>query len=302
MRKVMLTATAILIAATAAQAQNPDEIAQRQIAEYKGMAERQAATEFKVAMAERVPLEKTIKGAPYAAEIVTETNQTLADGNRISRRTTGRVYRDNEGRVRREEDRRNGTVAITIVDGVAGVSYRLEPDTRIAWKTSSATTAALMKEIEEKRLEERRQRERERVGGEPARTAPSPPPPAPGAVLRTSPNAPPPPPPAPGDERNAGPLERKTLEWIAVEGRRNTSTIPAGQIGNEQPITVISEEWRSPELNVLVMTHHIDPRLGESSYRLTNIVRGEPDPSLFQVPAGFTVKETGIRREFQKEQ
>jgi hypothetical protein len=185
MRKVMLTATAILIAATAAQAQNPDEIAQRQIAEYKGMAERQAATEFKVAMAERVPLEKTIKGAPYAAEIVTETNQTLADGNRISRRTTGRVYRDNEGRVRREEDRRNGTVAITIVDGVAGVSYRLEPDTRIAWKTSSATTAALMKEIEEKRLEERRQRERERVGGEPARTAPSPPPPAPGAVLRT---------------------------------------------------------------------------------------------------------------------
>jgi hypothetical protein len=53
---------------------------------------------------------------------------------------------------------------------------------------------------------------------------------------------------------------------------------------------------------VLVMTHHIDPRLGESSYRLTNIVRGEPDPSLFQVPAGFTVKETGIRREFQKEQ
>jgi len=98
-----------------------------------------------------------------------------------------------------------------------------------------------------------------------------------------------------------GPLEKKTIEGIAVEGRRNTSTIAPGQIGNEQPITITSEEWRSPELNVLVMTHHTDPRIGETSYRLTNVVRAEPDPSLFQVPAGYTIRETGIRREFEPE-
>ena len=104
-----------------------------------------------------------------------------------------------------------------------------------------------------------------------------------------------------GDMRNVGPLERKTLEGIVVEGRKNTSTIPAGQIGNEQAITITSEEWRSPDLGVLVMTHHTDPRMGESSYRLTNIVRGEPDPALFQVPAGYTIRETGIRREMQEQ-
>ena len=72
--------------------------------------------------------------------------------------------------------------------------------------------------------------------------------------------------------------------------------IPAGQVGNEQPITIASEQWRSPDLNVLVLTRHSDPRTGESSYRLVNIIRAEPDHSLFTVPADYTVKDTAIRR------
>ena len=97
-----------------------------------------------------------------------------------------------------------------------------------------------------------------------------------------------------------GPLEHKTIEGVAVEGRKTTTVIPAGQIGNEQPITITSEEWRSPELNLLVLTKHSDPRSGESSYRLMNIIRAEPDVSLFMVPADYTVRETGIRRMVQK--
>jgi hypothetical protein len=297
MRRLMIAGACVLVGATL-NAQSPDELAQRQMAERKAKGERQAADEFRLVMAERVPLEKSVKGAPYSAEIITEMNQTLADGNRILRKSTGRVYRDGEGRIRREEDRQNGTVAISIVDGIAGVSYRLEPESRIAWKSSTAAATAIMKELEEKRREELRKMEAERAAPIGERTPP-PPPPAPVALPRVG--GPPPPPPAPGDERNVGPLEKKTMEGILVEGRKNTSTIPAGQIGNEQPITVTSEEWRSPDLNVLVMTHHIDPRMGESSYRLTNIVRGEPDPSLFQVPAGYTIRETNIRREFQKQ-
>src|SRR6266542_2190067 len=94
----------------------------------------------------------------------------------------------------------------------------------------------------------------------------------------------------------AGPLEHKTLEGVAVEGRKTTTIIPAGQVGNEQPLTITSEEWRSPDLNVLVMTRHSDPRMGDSSYRLQNIIRAEPDRSLFIVPADYTVKDTGIKR------
>jgi hypothetical protein len=96
--------------------------------------------------------------------------------------------------------------------------------------------------------------------------------------------------------RSDVPLEHKTIDGVQVEGRKTTTVIPAGQIGNEQPITITNEEWRSPDLNVLVMTRHTDPRSGESTYRLTNIVRAEPDASLFMVPADYTVKDTGIRK------
>jgi hypothetical protein len=92
------------------------------------------------------------------------------------------------------------------------------------------------------------------------------------------------------------PIEHKTIEGVAVEGRKTTSTIPAGKVGNEQPITITSEEWSSPDLKVLVLTKHADPRMGESSYRLLNIIRAEPDRSLFMVPPDYTVKETGIKR------
>jgi hypothetical protein len=297
MRRVMLIGCAVVSAVTA-HAQNPDALTDRHMLERTTIAERQVSGERQFVIDERVPLEKSVKGAPYSAEIVTELNQTLADGNHISRRSTGRVYRDGEGRIRREEDRQNGTVAISIVDGVAGVSYRLEPETRIAWKTSSATATAIMKELDEKRLEERRKMERAVAEGARPAVPPPPPVPPPGGLPRAG--GPPPPPPAPGDERHVGALEKKTIEGVVVEGRRNTTTIPAGQIGNEQPIAIVSEEWRSPELNLLVMTRHSDPRMGESSYRLTNIVRGEPDPGLFQVPAGYTIRETGIKREMQE--
>ena len=80
------------------------------------------------------------------------------------------------------------------------------------------------------------------------------------------------------------------MEGVDVEGTRSTFTIAAGEIGNDQPITIVSERWYSPELKVLVMSRQTDPRFGETTYRLTNIVRGEPDPALFEVPADFTAK------------
>src|SRR5579872_7151274 len=44
-----------------------------------------------------------VKNAPYSAQAVTETTQRLVDGNRIARKTTASLYRDSEGRTRREE-------------------------------------------------------------------------------------------------------------------------------------------------------------------------------------------------------
>lgn len=67
-------------------------------------------------------------------------------------------------------------------------------------------------------------------------------------------------------------------------------TIPAGQIGNERPIEIVSQRWYSPELQTVVMTRNADPRTGETVYKLTGISRAEPPHSLFEVPPDYTVK------------
>jgi hypothetical protein len=276
----------------------------------------------------RVPLERPVKGAPYSADTVVEGFQSLADGNRIVKKTTGRVYRDGEGRVRREEDNARG-MTISIVDPVGGFSYSLNPDTKVAWKTPIGTLDSVMAKMEEMQVAMRKaqsqdapsvaarqEQEKAKVaaaekaardgqtltdadkekiaragggrggGGGFGIVAPGG-----GAVGEMR---------ARGGNVNAGPLEHKTIEGVAVQGRKTTTVIPAGQVGNEQPLTITSEEWSSPDLNVLIMTRHSDPRTGESSYRLTNIIRAEPDRSLFMVPADYTVRETGIRRNQQQ--
>lgn len=285
---VLKLASAVLLLSAPLLAQ--DETARRQ------------ATEI----AARVPFERAMKGAPYSAESVVESNQTLPDGNRISRKTTGSVYRDGEGRTRREEDVRTATPTgfvssvrktISIVDPVAGYSYSLDPDKKVAWRTTIGGANAIMNKVDALGAELAAVRERavleekmvvERRAGatdEQSRTA------TPTAVARGGGGGG-----RGGAAAPTAPLEHKTIEGVAVEGRKTTTVIPAGQVGNEQPITIVSEAWRSPELNILVLTRHSDPRSGESIYRLQNIIRAEPDRSLFMVPSDYEIKETGIRR------
>ena len=72
-----------------------------------------------------------------------------------------------------------------------------------------------------------------------------------------------------------------------------TRTIPAGEIGNAQPLQIIRETWFSQDLGVPVMTSVSDPRTGTTVTQLTNILRVEPDPALFQAPAGYTTQRAG---------
>ena len=90
---------------------------------------------------------------------------------------------------------------------------------------------------------------------------------------------------------NTEDLGSQTMEGVFVTGVRTTSTIPAGQIGNEKPITIVTEVWTSPDLKTIVYSKRSDPRMGEQTFQLTNISRAEPDPSLFSVPADFKIVE-----------
>jgi hypothetical protein len=266
-----------------------------------GHAQEAKAQEAKIAAGFiKAPLEsRTLRGAPYSAEIVSDFVQTLSDGNRIVRRSTGRVYRDSEGRVRREEDRASGAPSISITDPVSGFSYSLDPDTHIAWKTPALAGAIIMSKVAgvSAKLEakiaasgvETRALEPTMVGPDGATTVEI----NGGAFSVRRSND--------GVQGGAEALPAKVIAGVIADGKRTTKTIPAGAIGNERAMTITVEEWTSPELQVLVLTEHKDPRAGDSSYRLVNVTRNEPAASLFEVPADYTIKETGIKR-FERQQ
>ncbi|HEY5618522.1 MAG TPA: hypothetical protein VIK60_11295 [Vicinamibacterales bacterium] len=203
-----------------------------------------------------------VTGAPYSAEITTEILQQLADGNRIERRSTSSVARDGEGRVRREQRLAaigpilpQGDVQIvTINDPVAKVHYSLDAARKVAIQSPMMFT--------------------KRIEG-PVRGF------APGKSADVQ------------DTRSES-LGTRDIEGVKAEGTRTTVTIPAGAIGNVAPIEMVSERWYSPELRTVILSRRSDPRFGETTYRLENIVRTEPPSELFQVPSDFTIEKGGM--------
>lgn len=257
---------------------------------------------------------RTMKGAPYSAEAVTETVQTLADGNRITRKQTSLIYRDSEGRERREQSLRSigpwqtgetSHRSISITDPVAKMSFTLDPDKKVAHKIPArmfsypAERAAEWKAAEPaKSGEQRKQAEREAgvtatlgqrvevhtfergvaaggVGGSMVFINDS--------VHGSSNNV------------KSESLGTRNIEGVMAEGTRTTITLPAGAIGNEREIQTVTERWFSKELGLLVMSKTSDPRTGETTYRLTNINRQEPLRSLFEIPSDYTVEDIKTR-------
>jgi hypothetical protein len=205
---------------------------------------------------------KVVKGAPFSAVAV--STQTLADGNQITRKTF--LYRDSQGRFRKEvalpaivSGKPHSLVVIS--DPVAGTSFVLEPDQKVARKTPAAPGGMKFGAI---------------TGG-------------PGGEIGYH-----------REFKGATEASVKTeslgiqsIEGISTDGTKITRTIAAGEIGNAKPIQVISERWYSSELQIVVKSTRSDPRFGTTTYAVTNIQKTEPDASLFTIPADYTVKEGG---------
>lgn len=85
-------------------------------------------------------------------------------------------------------------------------------------------------------------------------------------------------------------LGTSEIEGVQAQGTRTVVTIPAGAIGNQAPIEMVAEQWYSAELGTVVVSRRSDPRFGETTYRLQNIMRAEPSPDLFQLPSDYTVE------------
>jgi hypothetical protein len=220
---------------------------------------------------------EVVTSAPYTATATTESTQVLADGNRIVNKTSSFIARDSQGRTRRETDfHRIGTMQVDspktvfINDPTTHTQYIFTPGgeaTKVIrsdgnWKESPQI-------IDLRGQREQRLKEKVIVKVRGAHD---------GQQREES-----------SEQVKHEDLGTQTIEGVSAQGKRETVTIPAGQIGNEKPIEIVTETWFSPELHTMVLRKHSDPRLGDSTYRLTDIKRNEPDASLFQPPPGAKV-------------
>jgi hypothetical protein len=230
---------------------------------------------------------KVVKGAPYSAVASTEMTQLLSDGNQINHKMTSNIYRDSQGRTRREENFSGiGLVAINgkqprgvvfISDPVSGSEYVLEPENKIARRMPSLPPNGITthKMFAMRAMGVAVQASGEsgvQVSGHPDVQS-----------VRVSEDL----------DAQVSPesLGEQTIEGVVAEGKRTTTTIPAGAMGNQRPITTVTEEWFSRDLQVIVLSTTKDPRMGETTYRLTNMQRAEPPAALFTLPADYTVKD-----------
>lgn len=256
--------------------------------------------------------ERVVQGAPYCADAVHETVHVLADGNRIVQRQSSRQCRDGQGRTRQEIAAPGGRTRVYLRDPVAHESWLLDADRKLAVRLDAPRLP--MGSNGDPRLWDRVVGWTHGVGERIRHTfrmssPETPPVPATGPVpplaetaelARAIPPVPPVDavpmmPPIALHARLLGPrgpgvttlLPGETMEGLRADGKRTVWTIEAGRIGNEKPITIVNEVWSSPELGITLKSRDADPVVGEASFRVQNVARGEPQADLFKVPAEF---------------
>jgi hypothetical protein len=208
------------------------------------------------------------------AEAVSESVQSLADGNKLTRTVMTKMYRDSEGRFRREQlpnlAGNLGSVikvqqTISILDPVAGVRFFLNPTAKTARRIKVA--ASNPEVTGQARIETGARTTQNQVNVQP------------NPILSMRP-------------AKTEALGVREIEGVKATGTRSTQTVAAGEIGNERAFDIVYERWYSDELQEIVLSIHSDPRFGVQTFRLTNIKRVEPDRSLFTPPADYTITDS----------
>lgn len=233
-----------------------------------------------------------VQGAPYSATITNESVQTLADGTRIVQTTSGSIARDSQGRTRQDASlptignlsAADAPHLIFIQDPVAQTAYTLNLTDKTAQKmpappplppnlpaSAQASGGKMVVQMSDS------------ISAAGPELSMMPPMPPPGVMMQRTVIA------GGQGKVNTEDLGSQTMEGVRVAGVRTTRTIPEGEIGNDRPISIVTEVWTSPDLKTIVYSKRSDPRMGEQTFQLTNIQRLEPDASLFTVPSDFKV-------------
>jgi hypothetical protein len=184
-------------------------------------------------------------------------HQTLANGNQISQTEQVKLYRDAQGRTRVE---RTVTPPAAANQQPFTEIVITDPVAGYRYVLDSATMTAAQMPLP------------------PART------PNPNAAAGRGANA---------SDAVTTSLGTQTINGVLSTGTQITRTIPAGQIGNAQPIQLVRITWISNDLKIPVEVKTSDPRSGTTDLEVTNIVQSAPDASLFSVPSTYTIKTGG---------
>jgi hypothetical protein len=208
---------------------------------------------------------KVVKGKPFAATEERHFLQVLSDGTRVETRQTTRIYRDGEGRMRMEDTTTGGQTQpgfefgpITIIDPVSNTRTAINPEKR--QKLTQPGGGMILFQ----------------AAGNPSTVRLN------GQITIVQPRG------VAGELPPVENLGMKNVNGVMAQGERTTSVIPAGEIGNNREIRVVTERWYSDDLQLLIKSTNTDPRFGDTTYQLTGISQGEQSPSLFQVPADYT--------------
>ena len=201
---------------------------------------------------------RVVTSAPYSAQAVTQFAQALADGSHIQRSTTGSVVRDSEGRTRTERS----------VESIGALSASGNRAHTVFIQDSVAGVSYVLNPGNHtyRQMKARGPHDFGQARPRPQASTAN--------VKREE-------------------LGTQSMQGLTVQGKRITRTIAVGEAGNDRPIEVVNETWFSPDLQVVVMSKTSDPRFGETSYQLTNLIRAEPDHALFTVPAEYTLQQPG---------
>ena len=286
MRTILFMATAVAAGCLAAQTLPGPNVIFQQAGALSGAPPAQGQIFLSSSM-----LGSTVTGKPFSAIEQRHSLQVLGDGTRIERTDTDQYYRDSEGRTRIEQTS-GANAGVTINDPVAGFMVTLNPADKTAHKLplppgppGFAKVNALEQGIATRTVAGAQRVEIRTAGGAVFGTAA-------GAVaapqgvmiLRNE---------ATLDTPASEDLGSQTL-GVTAQGSRTTLTIPVGQIGNDRELKVVSERWFSADLQMTIKSVNNDPRFGETTFELTNINQAAPDPSLFAVPADYTVSQPQV--------
>ena len=211
-----------------------------------------------------------VRDAPYFADIISTYDRTTPSGESLHREMRSKIYRDTQGRTRRETEQISPTtgqklVLVLINDPVSNTVTSLDPRTMTAHILDGSIITPPKQAV--------------RSGPE----SPTGPPVASSVAVEPA---------ASTAEAKAEELGTQVIEGLTVKGTKITTPLASAAGGNKQPRTLVTSTWVSEELHIEVLTEIDDVPENHRTIRLVNIVRTEPEAGLFEIPSGYAVVDS----------